>query len=439
MKSINRIIAAVVLIGIIVILSIMLIAVKRIDLSEYDDITRGDIVMLNDICNQAAGYFDWKIDNADNDIIFDGGKYEDYTFYVIDKNENLIFTNNSDSNISLNAALKDHEMIGDIVVDGEIVGKVILETKAEEFIKKYRRIIFLFVISYVVFVLGICIIILLYLKKRIVSPFHKLKDFSSQVARGNFDIELPKEKGEVFGSFTESFDLMRVELLESKRKEEELIRDRKELLVSLNHDVKAPIAAIKAISELLILKINKDKFNKEEVLRKLNEIDEKANHTTVLVQNILSVVMEEEEIKYDVKYYYAHSLIDLIKKADYKGYIEKIDLPDCMIQADILRLARVFDNCISNSYKYADTKIIVEGEITEDNYLCVKIRDFGKSLKKDEVEYIGVKYYRGSNATQKEGNGLGLHICSTVLEKCKGHISFHQDEEGFEVRIYLAM
>lgn len=440
MKTVRRLIIAVTAVGLLTIISIGFIIINRLDLAEYDNVTRQEIVLLNDLCNQAADYYDSGAGQFSDEISQVGIDCGNYSFCILDMRKDYVYSNNANNVTGINEALKEHALVGDIVVEEHVVGKVILQSDIQQLMREYRLKIFMITSIYVTVVIILCVLILIYVINRIVIPFNRIKAFSSQVARGNLDVELPKERGGVFGSFTESFDMMREELKLSKRKEEEIARNNKEMLVSLNHDIKAPISAIKAITELLMFKVQKDKTSKEEIGRKLLEIDEKANQTTLLVHNILSVTMEDEEkFKPDIKYYYTDRIVGVIKESDYKGYIERIDIPECMVKVDVSSFKRVVDNCISNSYKYSDTKIVVDGFITNDGFLCINIKDFGTSFNSEETEYLGVKYYRGSNASEKEGNGLGLYICCDIMKKCGGFMSFEQKNDGFTAGIYLPM
>ena len=60
-------------------------------------------------------------------------------------------------------------------------------------------------------------------------------------------------------------------------------------------------------------------------------------------------------------------------------------------------MQQIFDNVISNSYKYANTDIEITSDINEE-YLIISIRDFGKGVSNDEIPLLTQKFYRGKNA-----------------------------------------
>lgn len=135
---------------------------------------------------------------------------------------------------------------------------------------------------------------------------------------------------------------------------------------------------------------------------------------------------------------------ELLRQADFKKRIEKLTIerltiPECLIMMDKIRFLQVVDNVVSNSYKYADTKIEV-GAYFEDRYLCVCIRDFGNGVQKEEEVFLTQKYFRGKNAREKEGSGMGLYIAEYLMKGMGGRlICRSKGNEWFEVEICLAL
>ena len=101
-------------------------------------------------------------------------------------------------------------------------------------------------------------------------------------------------------------------------------------------------------------------------------------------------------------------------------------------------MSQVIGNIISNSYKYAGTKIDVEYGVKE-KYLEMSIKDYGSGVSRDELELITNKFYRGKNAeeSQKEGSGLGLYISKSLMSKMNGELICDSDDEGFSVTVLI--
>ena len=83
----------------------------------------------------------------------------------------------------------------------------------------------------------------------VVRPFSRLESFTDEVARGNLDLPLGYERGNPFGRFTWAFDNMRKEIKRARAAEAEALEQSKTTVAALSHDIKTPIASIRAYSE----------------------------------------------------------------------------------------------------------------------------------------------------------------------------------------------
>jgi signal transduction histidine kinase len=106
--------------------------------------------------------------------------------------------------------------------------------------------------------------------------------------------------------------------------------------------------------------------------------------------------------------------------------------------ADALRLQQVFDNIIGNSYKYAGTDITINSYF-KDNFFAISIKDSGAGVTNDELSLLFNKFYRGKNADEKSGYGLGLYISKFLLEQMSGKLRCENDSDGFCVEILLCL
>ena len=85
----------------------------------------------------------------------------------------------------------------------------------------------------------------------------------------------------MFGAFSESFDIMREELKQAREKELAANISKKELVAQLSHDIKTPVSSIKAMSEVLAAKEDRDA-----VRDKIVAIGAKADQIDSLVSNL---------------------------------------------------------------------------------------------------------------------------------------------------------
>jgi signal transduction histidine kinase len=365
----------------------------------------------------------------------DASKYDKQMDYVvIDNDGNLLYKTRDGLSETINDAIKTRGLILDLEVDGEIKGKIIFDYSMGEQIEGFKLNI---VIGFcVIGALQIIIIVAwyIYLKKSIIEPFSRLNDFAERVAEGNLDMPLMMDKEHVFGAFTESFDLMRSELKKARIAEKKASDDKKEMVAKLSHDIKTPVASIKSTSEIG-MELTKEERTKE----MFGVINDKTDQIKALVDNLFtSSVQDVNEIEVNPGAQLSEAISKLIKNSDYLNRASVSDIPECTVFYDKLRLQQVFDNIFMNSYKYADTSIKVNADLSDD-YLVIRISDEGPGVKEEELPLIREKYRRGSNTSEKDGAGLGLYLADYFMEKMDGKLGLRNLEPGFEVAIYLRL
>ena len=363
----------------------------------------------------------------------DTSKYNTQLDYVvIDNDGKLVYKTRDGLSESVNEAIKTRGLIIDLTVDGEVKGKVIFDYNiGVQFAEFKQNIVIVFII---IGVLQIVIIVswYIYIKRSMITPFTKLSDFAARVAEGNLDMPLQMDKGHVFGAFTESFDLMRSELKKARIAEKKANDEKKEVIAKLSHDIKTPVASIKSTSEVGMA------ITKEERAKKMfGVIDAKTDQIKSLVDNLFtSSVQDITEIEVNPGMQPSDVISGLIRNADYLSRADAFTIPECNVYFDKLRLQQVFDNIFMNSYKYADTAMHVNAEIAGD-YLVIRISDEGSGVKEEELPLLKEKFKRGSNASDKDGAGLGLYLTDYFMEKMDGQLGLKNLESGFEVSVYI--
>lgn len=279
----------------------------------------------------------------------------------------------------------------------------------------------------------------IYIKKNIIDPFHKMEQFAGKVAEGKLDEPLLIEKNNMFGSFSESFDIMREELSASKQRELALQKKERETVASLSHDLKTPVTGIKLTAELLKAK-QEMKGDDGDIVDKLDNIYKKADEIDVLITDLFASTLEDlGEFKVSCIDEPSSVLSDILKKYDDKGLVVEDKRPDVIINIDSKRMGQVIGNIVNNSYKYADTKIDVHYKIVDD-FLEMSIKDFGPGVPEDEIALITNKFYRGKvqEESKAEGSGLGLYIANILMQKMNGEM-IPSNDGGFKVTLLIPL
>lgn len=398
------------------IIALLIFAVQTPDFSQ-------DAVAVNEILQSVTQDFN-ALDKHKNTTALD--------YVVLDENGNIIYKTKSGLSESVNMAIVHRDTILDITIDNTEVGKVIIYNDGEQSLQTQKQTA-ITVLSVATALNGaICIGYAVYMHFTVVRPFRKLKGFAERVAGGNLDIPLAMDRQNIFGAFTESFDIMRSELKKARLAEAQAEQSKKELVAKLSHDIKTPVASIKAVSEvgLAVTDNGKDKANYAQIIGKVDQIN-------TLVTNLFTATLEElQQLTVNPTRIDSGQVKKMLENADYLHRATILDVPECSVYADSLRLQQVFDNIFSNSYKYANTEISVSVENGE-KYLDVTIEDFGGGVKDEELHVLKEKFRRGGNSANTEGAGLGLYISDYFMKEMQGGLIIENGGHGLKVTVNL--
>lgn len=418
--------------GIIVLVAFFLSGLSILStlFSSANRIVALDVVEVNELISECRIHWG---ELVKEDSVFCQSPYH-FEYAVLDWEERLLEYTKEHGASTLVAATAERDTIREVTVDGERVGWVILYNDLDRMQADLRRNVICGFAVCTGMILCMVLGYMIWIDRKIIRPFDAMREFAGAVAQGNLDLPLRMDRGNVFGAFTESFDMMREELALARQREYEANRSKRELVAQLSHDIKTPVASIKAMSELLLVKAADVKQ-----AEKLAAIVAKADQIDTLVTNLFSAVMQElEQMEIELSEQESSVVERLIRQADHLERVATLQIPECVVICDKMRLAQVVNNIIYNSYKYADTTIQVGAGI-ENGYLTVSFTDQGGGVADEELLTITEPYKRGTNASGKQGSGLGLYICRSLMEKMQGRLVCRNVDGGFCVTLYVRL
>lgn len=350
---------------------------------------------------------------------------------------------------------------GAIILDVELKGEYIGKVGWNDIKGNFNKASHAFYKAALVLWLAVLVsgyLLLLYMYLVFLIPIEELKGFATDIAKGELDKPLPIRKNSMFGSFIEGFDIMREQLKASINRERQAEIARKELIQGLSHDIKTPLAVIKAACEVIEIRFSRkidelsDDNSKEaaeykDLVDKVRSVSEKADTISSLMSDVMHANLEDLE-KIDVTPREENSTIIeefLSNLSDYGKIILENHIHPCLVYMDRIRMEQVIDNVVGNSNKYAGTDIRVSFSQTEEmpmadgskaSFIKITIKDNGPGVDRDDLPLIAEKYYRGNNASNQTGYGLGMYLVKTYMGKQGGGLEYYNDN-GFVVELLL--
>ena len=303
--------------------------------------------------------------------------------------------------------------------------------------------------SNVIMIVNLCIglmsifiiAILFYIKKQIIKPFNEIREMPFALSKGHLTQGIKESKSRYFGRFLWGLNLLRENLEEHKTKELALTKEKKTIVLSISHDIKTPLSAIKLYTKAL----SENLYDNEEKRQKIIDgIEGKADEIESFVQDIIKT-SKEDFLHIDVRNseFYLGDLIERLRlyysdKLDYlKCQFTVQSFENCLIYGDIERGLEVFENIIENAIKYGDGKQITLGFDCEENFQLVSVKNTGNTLPANEMVHLWDSFWRGSNVKDKKGSGLGLYICRQIMTQMKGDIYAAAENEDMCITVVL--
>ena len=268
--------------------------------------------------------------------------------------------------------------------------------------------------------------ILTYVWYKILKTFHSLREVPYELSRGNLTIPVKESKSRFFGKFVWGINMLRENIEQQKQRELALIHDKKTLVLSISHDIKTPLSAIKLYSQALSKELYKDPAKKIEIAESINE---KTDEIEKFISQIIKA-SNEDFLNLEVQKgeFYLSELI--LKITQY--YTEKLELiriafsidhySDCILKGDLDRSIEVLQNIIENAVKYGDGHNISLAFSEENDCQLITAKNSGCTLSETELPHIFDSFWRGSNTGNNAGSGLGLAICRQLMYKMNGDI-----------------
>jgi signal transduction histidine kinase len=220
---------------------------------------------------------------------------------------------------------------------------------------------------------------------------------------------------------------------------------RSEFVASVTHELKTPIATIRAIGDALA----SGRVAGPAVVPRYGQlVTTEARRLERLVNNVLALSRIT-----DVADVYAFDRVSIGEVIDEvlrdfatiiaeKGFEMTVAIaPDVpVVRADRLALRLLLDNLIDNAIRYSTTnRRITVSAAVEQSMVVLSVRDQGVGIKDDEVDQVTRRFFRGTGATTG-GNGLGLAIVQRIVRDHDGVLNIESIEgAGTTVRVSLPL
>lgn len=218
----------------------------------------------------------------------------------------------------------------------------------------------------------------------------------------------------------------RHELEKSKKRAEDLLVSREKLMLTVTHDIKAPVGSIMGYTELLVPYVRENRPKNY-----LDNIRSSSEHLLNLVGSLLDYhKLEAHKMDLHPVSFSPDELLGTIAQsflpmAEKKGLALQFETsPETRrtYTGDAFRIRQITDNLLSNALKFTRQGHILLRAKMHGRLLCITVRDTGCGMTAEEQQMIFKEFTRLSSAQGEEGVGLGLSITLKLVQLLQGEI-----------------
>ena len=268
-----------------------------------------------------------------------------------------------------------------------------------------------------IFIIALAIILAMFIAKQFNKPILRITDKAKDMGKGNYDVKFEESNIDELKELSNVLSVAASEMKET----DELRRD---LLANVSHDLKTPLTMIKAYAE----KVRDISYKDDEKRNKdLSVIVDESDRLNVLVNDLVEMSKIDAKksslvkTKYDIK----DEINEVMKRYELiqekEGYKINLIIPDkeLPVMLDRKKMDQVFYNLINNALEHSGDDKLVEIDVKlKKDIITVKIKNYGKPIKKEEIPLVWNRYYTKEKNHKRNniGSGIGLSIVKDVFE-----------------------
>lgn len=272
----------------------------------------------------------------------------------------------------------------------------------------------------------------------------ELEKVTNDIRKLNTQLELKvEERTQVLQKALQKLEQSQRELNEALDKERELNEIKSRFVSMASHEFRTPLSTVLSSASLLSKYREADEQEKRD--KHIQRIKDSVKHLNDILEDFLSLgKLDEGRIQADPCVFNLKHLIEetisdmklLLKNGqqlqfDYRGNQESY--------ADKKLLKNILINLISNASKFSAEESPIEiRAVVSDGQADIEVSDHGIGISAEDQKHLFSSFFRGSNALNIQGTGLGLHIVKRYTDLMKGTVHLRSKlNEGTTIRISI--
>ncbi len=256
----------------------------------------------------------------------------------------------------------------------------------------------------------------------------QLEKITADMRKLNAELEMKVEqRTRILQEALKELEKSQKEVNEALNKEKELNEIKSRFVSMASHEFRTPLSTVLSSAALISRYTKEDEQDKRD--KHIKRIKDSVKHLNDLLEDFLSLgKLDENRIKAEASIFnvqeFLEEVIDEMQSTQKEGQlINQHYTGGKEFITDKRLLKNILINLLGNAIKFSGEGSVITLVIREENdYLMMSVKDEGVGISEEDQQHLFSSFYRGKNAVNIEGTGLGLHIVKRYVDLLKGSI-----------------
>jgi two-component system OmpR family sensor kinase len=280
------------------------------------------------------------------------------------------------------------------------------------------------------------------ISRRVTAPLGELGDTAHRLAVGEHDARAPVTGPREVVQVAKAINRMADENDRAREVEARVVEQlraldsvKSDFVSNVSHELRTPLTGILGYLELLEEEVRDHASDAE--LAMIGATKRNVVRLGELIDDLLALTHSEgrstDLVPLDLALLTRDIVTDLRVASSQQGVDIRLGLPGTPVpvQADSSQIARVITNLVSNAVKFSQgASEVVVTVVADDEEAVLTVEDHGIGIPAEEMDQLGSRFYRASNAVSMgiTGTGLGLRIVQAIMENHHGSIDMRSTQ-----------
>ena len=270
-------------------------------------------------------------------------------------------------------------------------------------------------------------------ENKLVQQKDQLEKITHAIRKMNIELENKvSERTLILREALQELERSQIELSEALNKEKELNEIKSRFVSMASHEFRTPLSTVLSSASLVSKYPLTEDYEKRE--KHIRRIKSSVQHLNDLLEDFLNLGKIEEGrvftqvTDFDLKEF-LHDVFDEMKTGLKDGQVLKLNFEgELSFVTDKRLLKNVLINLLSNAIKFSnEDKPIWISVNNSGTKLVIQVKDEGMGIAHEDMPHLFSTFYRGRNAVNVQGTGLGLHIVKRYVDMLEGHITLSSE------------